>query len=69
MFRYFLLACCFCWCLTCLTTVSAGETQDLQTVLSQFDTYARSAQKQWGIPGMAIAIVKEDRAPFTRGQK
>ena len=35
--------------------------------MNQFEAYAESAQKQWGIPGMAIAIVKDDQVIFAKG--
>lgn len=68
MIRSFLLACFLC----CWSLVSFGETpavksQDTQTILSKLESYAVSAQKQWGIPGMAIAVIQDDRVIYTKG--
>lgn len=56
----------FCWGISFADTAAPGA-QNIQTVLNQFEAYAESAQKQWGIPGMAIAIVKDDEVIFAKG--
>jgi CubicO group peptidase (beta-lactamase class C family) len=35
--------------------------------LAQLEAYAKSAQQQWGVPGMAIAVVKDDRVIYAKG--
>jgi CubicO group peptidase (beta-lactamase class C family) len=35
--------------------------------LAQLEAYARSAQQQWGVPGMAIAVVKDDQVIYAKG--
>ncbi len=35
--------------------------------LKGFDAYAAAAVEQWGIPGLAIAVVKDDSVVFARG--
>jgi CubicO group peptidase (beta-lactamase class C family) len=62
----------FCLLLGFCSRISFADTaapggQDIETVLNQFEAYAESAQKQWGIPGMAIAIVKDDQVIFAKG--
>ncbi len=35
--------------------------------LKKLDKYIKSAQKQWNIPGLAIAVVKDDKVIFSKG--
>ncbi len=35
--------------------------------LKKLDKYIKNAQKQWNIPGLAIAIVKDDKVIFSKG--
>jgi CubicO group peptidase (beta-lactamase class C family) len=35
--------------------------------LAALEAYAKTAQAQWGIPGMAIAIVKDDQVLYAKG--
>lgn len=35
--------------------------------LGALEAYAKTAQAQWGIPGMAIAIVKDDQVIYAKG--
>ena len=35
--------------------------------LKKIDNYIKSAQKQWNIPGLAIAIVQNDKVIFSKG--
>ena len=32
-----------------------------------FDEYVRKAMKEWEVPGLAIAIVKDDKVVFAKG--
>lgn len=41
--------------------------QDLQSKLAEIDAYAEKTRTDWQIPGMAIAIVKDDKVVFARG--
>src|SRR5687768_3196857 len=41
--------------------------QDHGAKLSEIDAYAQKVQADWNIPGMAIAIVKDDRVIFRKG--
>ena len=36
-------------------------------VFKQFEEYAQKAMEDWKVPGMAIAIVKEDKVVFAKG--
>ncbi|MBK9154313.1 MAG: serine hydrolase [Chloracidobacterium sp.] len=35
--------------------------------LTGFDAYAENAMKEWEVPGMAVAVVKDDKIVFARG--
>lgn len=39
----------------------------LQDVIPFFITYAEGARQRWGVPGMAIAIVKDDQVIYANG--
>lgn len=43
-----------------------NETQ-MQVILADFDTYADPARENWKVPGMAVAIVKDDKVVFLKG--
>ncbi|MDH3491936.1 MAG: serine hydrolase [Acidobacteriota bacterium] len=40
---------------------------ELDAKLAAVDAYARKAQADWNIPGMALAIVKDDKVVFAKG--
>jgi CubicO group peptidase (beta-lactamase class C family) len=48
---------------------SCGVGDDAQQAdrLGQLETFARTAQQQWDVPGMAIAIVKNDEVIYAKG--
>ncbi len=39
----------------------------LQKILSDFDRYAEAARQAWQVPGMAIAVVVDDKVVFAKG--
>jgi CubicO group peptidase (beta-lactamase class C family) len=39
----------------------------VKKILGDFAAYAQQAQKDWRVPGMAIAIVQDDKVVFARG--
>ncbi len=39
----------------------------LQKILSDFDRYAEAAREYWQVPGMAIAVVVDDKVVFAKG--
>jgi CubicO group peptidase (beta-lactamase class C family) len=39
----------------------------LKKVLADFETYAQQAQKDWQVPGMAIAIVADNKVIYAKG--
>jgi CubicO group peptidase (beta-lactamase class C family) len=45
---------------------SQNETQ-LGEFIASFDTYAENARREWNVPGMAVAIVKDGRIIFAKG--
>ena len=40
---------------------------ELKTTIAHFDVYAEKARQDWGLPGMAIAIVKDGKVIFVKG--
>ncbi|MGB8952457.1 MAG: serine hydrolase [Candidatus Aminicenantales bacterium] len=52
-----------------LTSIVAGDSQTSSPSvdISQLDRYIESARQEWKIPGMAVAIVKEDRIVLAKG--
>jgi CubicO group peptidase (beta-lactamase class C family) len=49
-----------------LVSVSA-QTADLQNQLKEIDQYAEKVMTDWHQPGMAIAVVKDDKVVFAKG--
>ena len=41
--------------------------QTLEQKLAEIDAYAEKTRADWNIPGMAIAIVKDDKVVFAKG--
>ncbi len=50
-----------------LTVVHNAPAQQLPPPLTGFDTYIRQAVADWEVPGLAIAVVKDDSVVFARG--
>ncbi len=46
---------------------SAVSSADLDAKLAEIDAYARKAHVDWDVPGMAVAIVKDDKIVFAKG--
>jgi CubicO group peptidase (beta-lactamase class C family) len=46
---------------------TVGTAYSLEEQLSEIDAYAQKVQKDWNVPGMAIAIVKDDKVVFAKG--
>lgn len=40
---------------------------ELKERVAHFDTYAENARREWGLPGMAVAIVKDGKIIFAKG--
>lgn len=54
--------------ITLLFILSASALVDAQQgILDQLDTYIENARQEWEIPGLAIAIVKDDSIIFAKG--
>ena len=41
--------------------------QSLDEKLKEIDAYAEKTRADWNVPGMAIAIVKDDKVVFAKG--
>lgn len=41
--------------------------QDYSAKLAEIDAYAEKARQDWNIPGLAVAIVKDDKVVFAKG--
>ena len=41
--------------------------QPLATQLKEFDTYIEKSRKEWQVPGMAVAVVKDGKVIFKKG--
>lgn len=54
-------------CLLLLVLVSAPTVRAQESVLNGFDDYVNKALKEWEVPGVAIAIVKNDKVILSRG--
>ena len=39
----------------------------LRTILSQFEQYAEKTMRDWGVPGMAVAIVRDGKVIYANG--
>jgi CubicO group peptidase (beta-lactamase class C family) len=53
--------------LTILVLPLYVSAQSLEEKLSQIDAYAEKARIDWNVPGMAIAIVKDDKVVMAKG--
>ena len=50
-----------------LVLVTAQYTRAQEAPSKDFDDYINKALKDWDVPGLAIAIVKNDQVVFARG--
>ena len=55
------------WCLALTCLVIAAPVADAQGPLAGFDAYVAKAVKDWNVPGLAIAVVKDDSVVFAKG--
>ena len=53
--------------LPCFSENSVEPKIPMKEILIQFTSYAKQAKKEWHIPGMAIAIVKDDKIIYAQG--
>jgi len=54
------------WCIAVtfsIIPIAYGQTESFE----ELDTYIETAMKDWGVPGLALAIVKDDRVIHSRG--
>jgi CubicO group peptidase (beta-lactamase class C family) len=47
--------------------VHVPDAQKLQQILKDFEVYAEQGRKDWQVPGMAIAIVADDKVIYAKG--
>jgi CubicO group peptidase (beta-lactamase class C family) len=50
-----------------LSFVSLAQNASLDDKLKEIDAYAQKVLTDWNAPGMAIAIVKDDKVVFAKG--
>ena len=50
-----------------LTLAQAQPAPAQESTLNGFDDYANKAIKDWGLPGLAVAVVKNDQVVFAKG--
>jgi CubicO group peptidase (beta-lactamase class C family) len=69
MLKRFLLlvASCLFISYTFAVDVRTPNAEQLKDLTQQFDQYAQSAMTEWGVPGCAIAIVKDNKVIFAKG--
>lgn len=60
-----LAACLFFF--TILTSNAAAQTRSVDATVREFDAYAAKAARDWGVPGLAIAVVRNDSVLLARG--
>src|SRR5918995_1159862 len=53
--------------LTLLLLAGAGRARAQEAPLAGFDDYVNQALKDWEVPGLAVAVVKDDRIVFAKG--
>jgi CubicO group peptidase (beta-lactamase class C family) len=52
---------------TILTSTSAAQTGAVDAAVREFDAYVAKAARDWGVPGLAIAVVRNDSVLLARG--
>ena len=52
---------------TALTTPARAQTRSVDAAVREFDAYATKAARDWGVPGLAIAVVRNDSVLLARG--
>jgi CubicO group peptidase (beta-lactamase class C family) len=55
----------FCLCIIANTVAFSQQTKTVS--FSELDNYFKKALKDWNVPGMAIAIVKDNKIVFSKG--
>ncbi|MFM7858716.1 MAG: serine hydrolase, partial [Flammeovirgaceae bacterium] len=50
-----------------VATASTIFGQDFGKQVKEFETYTENARKEWQVPGMAVAVVKEGKVIFKKG--
>lgn len=63
MGKYFLLLS----FISCLTSTAQTKKKSLAEKLSSFDQYVQQGMNTWQVPGMSVAIVKDNKIVFAKG--
>ncbi|MEI6156977.1 MAG: serine hydrolase domain-containing protein, partial [Atribacterota bacterium] len=63
----FIIICVVSFMATASETIQIPDQESLKKILTDFEEYAEQARKDWGIPGMAIAIVQGDQLIYAQG--
>jgi CubicO group peptidase (beta-lactamase class C family) len=53
--------------LICLLLPIPAGAVDFDAVLARYETYAVKGMKDWQVPGMAVAVVRDDRVVYAKG--
>jgi CubicO group peptidase (beta-lactamase class C family) len=52
---------------TTLASPARAQTRSVDAAVREFDAYATKAARDWGVPGLAIAVVRNDSVLLARG--
>ena len=50
-----------------LPALAQKKATDLDKKIAAFDTYVQASMKQWEVPGMSVAVVKDDKVIYMKG--
>ncbi len=64
MKKGYLLILCLCFI---STLIAQKKKKTLADTINRFDTYIQNAMQTWQVPGMAVAIVKNNEIIFSKG--
>ena len=55
------------WIVIAASPTLAADAPDQPELLSRLEAYVQTAQQQWSVPGLAIAVVKDDQVVYAKG--
>jgi CubicO group peptidase (beta-lactamase class C family) len=55
------------FCVFVVTALALTALALANAPLDSFDTYLKTAKGEWGVPGVAVAVVKDDKVVFLKG--
>jgi CubicO group peptidase (beta-lactamase class C family) len=56
-----------CLAFSILASTAHAQTRSVDAAVREFDAYAAKAMREWGVPGLAIAVVRNDSVLLARG--